>query len=296
MGFYEGIELFALTVETGSFASAARRVGMTPSAVSRRIALLESEVGLPLLARTTRALSLTHDGRAFHERCVRILEEVGEAKRLALRAKQSPSGTVRVDAPIALGRSAIAPRIPELLRKYPELAVDLTVRDQFVDPFVEGVDVLVRIGSIGDGALIARRLGQSRLVTCAAPKYLARRGAPRTLDDLARHDCIGYLREGRPATWLFPEDDGVRSIDPVGRYHSNDAFSIVCAGIAGQGIISVFDFLVEDAIRSGTLVPVLPDVRTPVWPIHALYPKNRHLVPKVRVFLDFVTRILAPRR
>jgi DNA-binding transcriptional LysR family regulator len=290
-----GIEYFTATVDAGSFAAAARRFGVTASAVSRRVAQLEADLGVPLLARTTRTLRLTDDGRAFHERCARILEELREARETIARTSTRPVGVVRVDAPLALGRVVVAPRLPELLTRHPELRVDLTVRDQYVDALAEGLDVLIRIGGLGESTLIARRLAVSQLVACASPAYLRRRGTPRTLADLARHDCLGYLREGRPAPWVF----AAGTIEVSGRYHANDANLIAAGALAGQGITHVFDFLVADAIASGDLVQVLADHPSPPWPIHALYPRNRHLLPKVGVFLDFLTEVFAgpkPRR
>jgi LysR family transcriptional regulator, regulator for bpeEF and oprC len=293
------IEFFTTTVDAGSFAAAARRLGVTPSAVSRRVALLESELGVPLLARTTRTLRLTDDGRAFHERCARILEELREARETIARTSSRPAGVVRVDAPLALGRFVVAPRLPELLERYPDLRVELTLRDHHVDAIAEGLDVLVRIGRLGESTLIARRLGASHLVACASPAYLRRRGTPRTPADLAGHDCLGFLREGRPNPWLFGTGDHAQSVEVAGRYHASDAEVLRTGALAGQGIVHIFDFLVADAIASGALVPLLRDHAPPPWPIHALYPRNRHLLPKVGVFLDFLTEVFAgpaPRR
>src|SRR4051812_10272282 len=197
MSTFDGIEFLTVTVETGSFAAAARRLGVTPSAVSRRVALLESELGVQLLARTTRSLRLTEDGLAFHERCTRILDELKEARDAIARVRGKPAGLLRVDAPIALGRSVLAPKLPAFLERYPEIRLDLTLRDQLVDPTAEGLDVLVRIGLPRDSTLISRRLGESRLLTCASPAYLRKHGKPRHPRDLAHHQCLGFLHEGR---------------------------------------------------------------------------------------------------
>ena len=296
MGILDGIEIFALTVEAGSFAAAARRLGVTASAVSRRVANLEEQLGVPLLARTTRSLSLTHDGQSFHERCVRILEELGEARDALAHVRKRPSGTIRVDAPIALGRAMIAPRLPEFLSRYPDVSVDLTLRDQFVDPFVEGLDVLLRVGALGDSTLIARRLGESRLVVCGSPAYLKRRGMPKTPRDLSRHECLCYLRGGRPQPWRIREGGVLHEVVVRGRYNSSDVDVILRGALAGQGLVLLLDFLVADAFRAGTLVRVLADYDSTARPIHALYPKNRHLVPKVGAFLDFAAALFASSR
>lgn len=288
MGTLDGIEFLTTTVEAGSFAAAARRLGVTPSAVSRRVAQLERELGVPLLARTTRSLRLTDDGRAFHERCVRILEELRDARDAMARASGRPSGVLRLDAPIALGRKVVTPKLPQFIERYPEIRVDLTLRDQFVDPIAEGLDVLVRIGALGESTLIARRLGASRIVHCASPSYVRKHGAPKTPRDLEHHRCLGYLREGRPTPFRFTSGEGVLDVDIAGPCHASDADVIHQLALAGKGIAALFDFIVADDLASGRLVTVLDDYPTTTWPIHALYPKNRHLLPKVRVFLDYL--------
>lgn len=293
MAVVDGIEIFALTVERGSFAAAARKLRVTPSAVSRRVATLEEELGVQLLARTTRTLRLTDDGLAFHERCVRILEELREARDAIARAKQKPAGLLRVDAPIALGRNVLVPKLARFLDRYPEIRLDLTLRDQLVDPAAEGLDVLVRIGPLRDSPLVARRLGESHAVVCASPSYLRKRGAPKHLGDLARHACLGYLRDGRASPFGFAGEDGARrSVDVEGPFHANDADVLLHMALAGKGIVWSFDFMVQEHIARGALVPVLENVAPLAWPIHALYRRNRHLLPKVRVFLDFVAETL----
>ncbi|WP_437593494.1 LysR family transcriptional regulator [Sorangium sp. So ce1000] len=290
------IELLVATVETGSFSRAARRLGVTPSAVSRRVMRLEQELGVALLARTTRSLRLTDDGQAFYARCVRIVEELGEATEAIARASKKPVGLLRVDAPVALAREVIAPSLPRFAARYPDVRINLTLRDQHVDPVAEGLDLLVRIGPLVDSSLVARRLGASRILHCAAPAYIARRGAPATPADLAHHDCIGYLRDGRPAGFRFLTGDGdaVLEVPISGPFHANDVDVLRHLAIAGSGIIAMFDFLARDALAAGTLVTVLDEFPTTTWPIHALYPKNRHLLPKVRVFVDFLAESFAP--
>lgn len=294
MGTLDAIDWFAITVAAGSFAAAARRLGVTASAVSRRIAGLERELGVTLLARTTRSLSLTHDGQSFHAHCLRIIEELHEAKAALARVRKRPSGVVRVDATVAFGRNVLAPRLPDFLARFPELRVELTLRDQFVDPFAEGLDVLVRIGPLRDTALIARRLGESKFLVCASPAYLRRHGTPRTPDELARHGGLGYLRDGRALEWHF----GERIVDVDGRLHANDSETLLRGALAGLGLVFLPDFLVADAVKRGELVTLFESCETLTWPIHALYPKNRHLLPKVGVFLGFLGELLsgAPKR
>lgn len=296
MTLFHGIELFTATVEAGSFAAAARRLKVTPSAVSRRVAGLERDLGVPLIARTTRSLRLTDDGRAFYERCARIVAELREARDVMARARTKPSGTVRVDAPVALGRLVIGPSLPRLLGAYPEIRLDLTLRDSWVDPIAEGLDVLVRIGDRGDSSLIARRLGESHVICCASPSYLRRKGSPATPADLVRHDCLGYLREGRPAPFKFAAEGGALVSSVEGPFHANDGEVLRELALAGKGIVALFDFIVRDALEAGKLVPVLREHAASPWPIHALYPKSRHLLPKVAVVLDFLTDVLGKQR
>jgi len=283
------------TVDTGSFSGAARRLGLSPSAVSRAVMRLERELGVALLARTTRTLRLTDDGRAFHARCVRILDELGEATDAIARASKTPSGLLRVDAPIALSREVLAPAPPGFSARHPGVRVDLTVRDQFVDPIAEGLDVLVRIGKAGSSSsLIARRLGASRIVHVASPQYLERYGTPRDPTELTRHVCAGYLREGRPAGLDFVGPDGtVVEISMPTKLNANDVGVLRTFALAGAGIVALFDFLARDELAAGTLVEVLPEHPSTTWPIHALYPHNRHLLPKVRAFVDFLVELFA---
>lgn len=296
MSLLHGVEFFTTTVEAGSFVAAARRLKVTPSAVSRRIARLERELGVPLLARTTRSLRVTDDGQAFYERCARIVTELREARDVMMRARTKPSGILRVDVPVSLGRIVIGRSIGRFVAAYPEIRLDLTLRDQLVDPIAEGLDVLVRIGRLGDSTLIARKLGESRIVSCAAPSYLRRFGTPKTPADLARHRCLGYVREGRPAPFELAADGGTIAAPVEGPFHANDAELLRDVAVAGKGIVALFDFVVRDALDAGALVPVLPEHTWPSWPIHALYPKNRHLLPKVAVLLDFLTKLFDGRR
>jgi LysR family transcriptional regulator for bpeEF and oprC len=284
----ESLPFLTATVESGSFAAAARRLGVTPSAVSRRVAQLEAELGVQLLARTTRRLRTTQDGQAFYEHCVRILARLEEARDQLARTSASPSGVLRVDAPVALGRAILAPKLPVFLRRYPDVRVELTLHDRFVDPVTEGLDLLVRIGKLLDSGLMARKLGESRVIHCAAPEYLRQRGVPRTPGELEQHNCLAYLRDFRATPFTFMAGENIREVEISGPCHSNDSEVLRKLAQAGQGIAAVFDFVVRDLLQSGELVTVLDEHPSSSWPIHALYLPNRHLLPKVRVFIDFL--------
>jgi LysR family transcriptional regulator, regulator for bpeEF and oprC len=301
MSSLEGIEVFSVAVEAGSFAAAARKLRVTPSAVSRRVAQLEQELGVSLLSRTTRSLRLTDDGQAFHARCLRILEELQEARDDIAKVRRAPAGMLRVDAPIAFTRSVLGPRLPRFLERYPELRVALTLRDQRADPVAEGLDLLVRIGPLADSALLARRVGQSRFVFCASPAYVKKHGRPKSPSELRRHRCVGYWRDGAPDPFRFVSEGGVEVVDVDGQCHVNDADVARQLVLGGQGVGCFFDFLVDREISSRKLTPLLQEHAGAVWPIHVLYPKNRHLLPKVNAFVDFLLSVcnergLSPKR
>jgi len=287
----DDIRFLVLAVEAGSFAGAARKLGITPSAVSRRIAALEEELGVALLARTTRSLRLTHDGQAFHDRCVRALDELDEARDALAHAKRKPSGLLRVETSVNLGRSIVGPSLPAFLERYPDVKVHLSLRDQLVDPVAEGIDLLVRIGPLADSSLIARKLGESRLVRCASPGYLRKHKRPKVPSDLISHNCLGYLDQGRPRSYTFDSGSGPFSQDVDGSCHVNDGEVLKQLAVAGCGIVTLFDFIAREAIAEKKLVTLLDEFSTLTWPIHALYPPNRHLLPKVRVFLDHIAKV-----
>ncbi|XXY43503.1 LysR family transcriptional regulator [Sorangium sp. So ce260] len=290
------IEFFVTTVQAGSFAAGAKRLGVTASAVSRRIARLEDELGVQLLARTTRSLRLTEDGAAFLDRGARIVEEYRAATETLKGARKAPAGALRVDAAVVLGRALLGPRIADFLRRYPRIRLELTLRDQFIDPVAEGVDVAVRIGELGDSALVARRLGEIRTVICGSPAYFRRHGRPKRLDDLARHACLGFLRDGRPTPYRFAEGRLPPAADVEARFHTNDTDLLLHGARAGLGLIYSFDFHVEDALARGELEAVALGEPSLAYPVHALYPRSRHLLPRARVFVDFLVELFEARR
>ncbi|MFP2929197.1 LysR family transcriptional regulator [Pyxidicoccus sp. 3LG] len=291
MDSLSNIDAFVRAVEDGDFTRAARRLNITASAVSRRIARLEEELGVRLFQRTTRALRLTDDGRDFYARCQRILRELGEAKESLSRSRSRPTGRLRVEAPQVIGQLVLAPALPRFLEKYPGVELHLTLRDEVVDPITEGADVLIRMGPLADSRLMARKLAMARLVACAAPAYLERHGTPRTPEDLARHQCLGFLRQGIPTAWLFKEGRGTVELESHAAFHVNHGATLRDAAVMGLGIAWLMDFMVARELASGALVTVLDAHAVEERPIHALYPANRHLPSRVRVFLDFVTTL-----
>ena len=290
------LEMFVRAAELGSFSAAARILGMTPSAVSRGVSRLEAELDVSLLIRSTRAITLTGEGQQLLPRGRRILDEVRDVHESFEGASTAASGRLRVDAPVALGRVVLAERMPAFLAQHPALRVDLTLRDYFTDLVAEGIDVAIRIGTLRDSALVARRLGELRMVVCASKSYLRKHGQPRTVADLARHNCLGFVRDGRPSDWYLGAAGELSPVEITGSYHASDAETLVCAARAGLGIVYMFDFVIAEAVARGELVPILASASNLARPVHAVFAPGRSDVPKVRAFVAFVEQALAARR
>lgn len=288
----DGLRVLVLAAQAGSLSAAARRLEMTPMAASRRLAALEQQLGVRLMHRTTRSVSLTPEGEQFLPHAQAMIEIEQAARASLAPAEQGASGLLRVTAPAAFGRKIVAPMIPRLLDENPELRVDLELTDSVVDIVAAGIDVAVRIGRLRDSSLIARRLAPNPRVICAAPSYIARAGIPRTVDDLADHECI--VLSGIQS-WSFEADGRVREVRVGGRFGSSsiDAVHATCLGGLGLALLSAWD--VADEIRSGALVPIeldaaLPEARS-IW---AVFPSARLVPPKLRVFIAALERALAP--
>jgi DNA-binding transcriptional LysR family regulator len=286
-GFSE-IGVFTRVVAARSFTRAGRTLGLTPSGVSRVIARLERRLGVRLLHRTTRSLSLTDDGAAYHERCTRILAELEDAEAMLAQGASAPRGRLRVDAPTILGRYLVGPAVPQLLAAHPELSLDLSVQDHLIDPVAEGVDITLRLAPLRDSELVSRALGNLRLVVAGSPRYLAKHGRPAHPDELAHHALIGHLAGGAIVPWRFRGD---RELTPTGRLHTNSADAVREAALAGLGLVRAFDFQIAAEVARGRLELVLVDHERP-RPLYALYARQRAAAPKVRVFLDWVAALL----
>lgn len=287
-----GMEVFARVVETGSFSEAARQLGLSKSAVSKQISALEDRLGVRLLNRTTRRLSVTEVGEGYYAWCRQITEQVHEAELSVSRLHAEPRGSLKINAPVSFGFLQLAPMIPEFLASYPDLDIDVTVNDRFVDVIDEGYDVVIRIGKLADSSLVARRLGSAELVVCGAPSYLAAHGEPTGIDDLSRFNCMVYNQAGPAVEWRFQGPDGPRTLRPKGNFRSNNGDILRHAAIGGVGLARLPMFIVWQDLRSGTLKQVLGDYRDSAPGIYALYPHNRHLSAKVRAFVDFLARRL----
>ena len=288
------IQVFAQVVESGSFAKAAERLGLSTSAVSRHVAELEAHLQTRLLNRTTRRVSLTESGRAFYERAVQLLADLEEAEQEASSAAIVPRGTIRLTTAVNFGVRHVAPAIAEFLARHPEVSFDVSLSDRVVDLVDEGFDLAIRIGPPGTQNLVARKLGETRLVPCASPDYLAKHGAPRTPEELARHNCFTYEYVSASDLWQFRDRaGGEHAVRVAGTLHSNNGELLAEAAASGAGIAFEPAFIVGELVRAGRLVPLLQDFVAPPIPIYALYPSRKHLSAKVRRFVDFLVERFA---
>ncbi len=290
-----GMAVFARVVEAESFTVAAAQLGMSKSAVSKAIAALEDRLGARLLNRTTRRLALTEVGHAFYERCARVVAEAEEAELAVTRLQEVPRGTLRINAPVSFGALHLGPALTDFMRRYPDLRIEIEFTDRFVDLIEEGWDVAVRIATLPDSSLIARKLADAELIVCAAPSYWQRRGRPSVPQDLAGHDCITYAYQATPNEWPFAGADGQRfGVRVKGPLHSNNGDMAQRAALAGLAVAALPRFLCGPELAAGRLERVLAEWMPRPPGIYALYPHNRHLSAKVRVFVDFLVERFGP--
>lgn len=286
---------FARVAETGSFSEAARRLNSSKSVVSRQVAALEAELGARLFQRSTRALALTEAGRGYFSQVVRILADIDEANQSVSHLQAAPRGRLRVNAAMSFGIRHLAPAIPDFLARCPEVEIDLTLNDRFVDLVDEGYDMAVRIGHLIDSSLVARKLAPFRRVVCASPAYLAARGRPATPDEIAAHDCLCYSNIPVGDEWTFTAADGRPwPVEVKGRLRVNNGDALRIAALEGLGLACLPSFIVGEDLRAGTLVTVLDDAVHQSGGIYAVYPHARHLSPKVRAFIDFLAERFGP--
>ena len=285
------IEAFVAAAELGSFTRAAHRLGVSPSALSRRISQLESELGTRLLHRTTRAVRLSDEGRAYFERSRGALRELEEARLVAATSGDRPSGLLRVEAPTILGRFIVVPAIGKLVQRHADVEVELALRDSPSDLFTDNIDVALRIGTLPSSGLIARRLGTTWLRVCGSPKYLKRHGTPRTCDALARHERLGYAVNGRVTPWRLRDGDRTVELAPSSRIAVNTADALIDLAVAGAGLAWMCEFMTSPP--HGKLVEVMPGTACTSSPIHAITLPTRQKLPKVRAFVELVAAELA---
>ena len=288
----DGIAAFARVVDGGSFSTAAHRLGISKSAVSAHVQRLEERLGIRLLNRSTRRLSLTEAGAAYYRHCARILAEAESAEQVASALQREPRGTLRISAPNSFGWMHVGPAVPAFLKRYPELSVDITLSPAHVNLVDEGLDLAIRIGVLEDSPLVVRRLAPSRLVVCATPAYLKEHGKPREPGDLTKHNCLctGLLPWGDE--WRLAGKRGEVRVAVGGSFRSNSAEMLRTAALDGIGIAVLPTWAVAEPLRSGALRRVLEAWEPPASTIYAVYPGNRLMSMKVRAFVDHLARCI----
>jgi len=296
MSRFVEIQAFIQIVESGSITAAAERLDLAKSAMSRRLSELEARLGVQLFYRTTRKLTLTDSGRGFYERSVRILSDLDEAEQAVSQAHQEISGPLKVAAPLTFGIRHLGPAINDFKRAHPLIQFDIDFNDRQIDVVQEGFDLAIRIARLQDSSLIARRIANMSVVTCASPAYLQQHGTPQTLDALSEHACLTYSYLDNPNLWHY-HDHQKNEIDVKVKsaMQANNGDYLLAAAIDGLGIVRQPRFIVYEAIRAGELTPILTDYTIPTVNAYALYPPTRHLSQRVRAFVEFLVERFADK-
>ncbi len=286
---------FVRAVELGGFTTAARDLGLTPSAISKLVTRLEDRLGVRLLNRTTRRLALTPEGEAYFHRTQRILSDIHEAETEVARFRAQPKGLLRVNVGTAFGTHQLSPALPEFLARHPDVQVELTVTDRVVDLIEEGADLGIRVGTLVDSSLVARKICEVERVVCASPAYLRKHGTPRKPADLPQHNCLAIAYAPNLRHWPFTtKEGGVQHIEVAGNASANNADTLLQLALVGVGVIRLSDVIVGAALREGRLVPLLQDVHhSEPLPLHAVYPSGRHRSPKVAAMVEFLVQRFA---
>jgi DNA-binding transcriptional LysR family regulator len=287
----QGFLSFAETAKHASFARAARALELSPSAVAKSVARLEAGLGVRLFHRTTRQVVLTSEGRELYQRCQRVLEEIDGLRSAAEGARALPRGTLRLDMPVSYGKQVMVPLLAKLAFEHPELGFEVRFSDRYADLIQDGLDAVIRVGELRDSRLVARAFDEQQLVTCASRAYLKRKGTPRTLAELTRHDCLGNRNPttGRERAWPLRKGQKLEEFVPRSRIVFDDGEGLVQAAIAGLGLVQLPGYFFGEALRDGRLVEVLPRFRPPPEPISIVYPSKRQVPQRLRVLIDALT-------
>ncbi|MFP3584696.1 LysR family transcriptional regulator [Paraburkholderia sp. SIMBA_055] len=283
------IVAFVAVVDSGNFTSAAKKLGLTRSAVGKRILNLEHRLAARLFHRTTRSLRLTDDGQVLYARSSQILVDLEETESAMAHRSGEPRGRLTVSVPVTLGRRHVLPVLERLLEKWPELSATVSFSDRFVDLIEDGFDIAVRTGKPRDDTrLMARSVARQRVLACASPGYVMRKGAPQRPEELDGHDCLFFLSEGRPRPWSFNVDGHSQQFTGSARLLMDDGEALQAAALSGFGIAYLPTYLTSEDLRAGRLVPLLESYAFDGEPIRVVYPSKRYLSPKVRSFIDLL--------
>lgn len=289
----ESMTMFVRVVETGSFSAVANELKTTQPTVSKHVAELENWLGAKLLNRSTRSLALTEVGRDYYERSVKILQAIEDAENIAGRLQTNPKGILRVCTVTAFGSLHLIPHLPGFLAKYPDISVELLLNDRLVDLVQEGVDIAIRVGTLPDSTLMARKLASCPRVTVATPEYLRQHGIPKHPNELEQHNCIVYTGRPRAHAWTFLENEELISVNVSGRFMTNNSAAYQSALLQGIGIANIPMWLVIKEVMSGQLLTVLDEFRTLAQPVSAVYLPGVHTPLKISCFLDFFAEKMA---
>jgi DNA-binding transcriptional LysR family regulator len=281
---WEGVVEFVAVAEAHSFTAAARRIGISTAQVSRQISALEERLATKLLYRTTRKVSVTDAGQVYYQHCRQVLDGLKEAELAMNNLQSTPTGKLKITAPVTYGERTIAPLLNNFVAKYPELNVQLHLTNQLINLVDEGYDLAIRLGKLEDSTMIAQRLSSRTHYVCASPDYLARFGVPHSLSELSKHNCL----QGTLPYWRFQEAGKVNNIEVKGNIRCNSGRALVDAALKGLGIVQLPDYYVLASIESGQLITLLEQYRESNEGVWALYPHNRHLSPKIRLLIDYL--------
>ncbi|ABV38836.1 Carbonate dehydratase [Shewanella sediminis HAW-EB3] len=285
---WEGVSEFVAVAEAESFTKAAKRLGISTAQVSRQVSALETRMATKLFHRTTRKVSVTEVGRIYYQHCRQVLDGLEEAERAITNLQSTPRGLLKITAPVTYGERTLAPLVNDFIAKYPELEVKVSLTNQKVDLIDEGYDLAIRLGQLEDSSMMAKRLGSRTQYVCASPGYVSTFGIPHSLSELEQHNCL----LGTLDYWRFQENGKTRNVRVKGNLSCNSGHALVDAAIKGIGIIQLPDYYVLPYLEDGQLIPLLEQNRQPDEGIWALYPHNRHLSPKVRMLLDYLSEAL----
>jgi DNA-binding transcriptional LysR family regulator len=297
---FSGLGVFAAVLEAGNFVRAGEALGLTQSAVSRSVQRLEERLGVRLLERTSKTIRLTEDGERFCAEALPLFSQLGEVAEGMVKAAGKARGRLRIDVESSFARLFLAPRLGAFLKAYPEVRLELLIRERLGDLVAEGIDAAILFGEPVPSALIARRLLQVHILTCASPDYLARCGRPRKPADLEakKHECLLFRdpATGKPFPWEFHRGRKRLSVNVTGRVIVNDALTYVALCVAGSGVAQLIDLTIEPLLKDGKLINLFPEWTDELFPLYVYYP-SRHSVPaKLRVFLDFLVSSLEAER
>jgi len=293
MDRFQEMRAFVAVVEAGSFVRAADAMQLSKPAVSRQVAELEARLGVRLLHRTTRKLSLTEEGDVFYARCKEVLGVLEEAEAEVTARRDRAVGVLKVSAPVSFGLLHLAPLWAGFMAAHPDVSLELSLSDRVVDLVDEGFDMAVRIARLPSSSLVSRRLSSTRTVLCASPRYLKAHGRPKHPSDLARHQVLAYNLLSIGESWEFTGPEGAVTVKVQPRLRTNSGDTCRAVALLHQGIILQPSFLVAEDLRAGTLVEVLPQWKTLELGIYAVYPSRKHVLPKVRLLIDHLARALA---